>query len=218
MCGITGFLSRRQGRSEELSDGLAPMTATLRHRGPDDAGSWIDAEAGVALGHRRLSIVDLSEQGRQPMVSSDGRYVLDYNGEIYNHRDLRRSLERDGARFRGTSDTEVLVAAIAAWGLRTALQRCNGMFALALWDRRERRLALARDRLGEKPLYYGWSGPTLLFGSELKALRAYRGPRPRGRPGRAHALSAPQLCARPLLHLRGRPEAAPGDHRHVRTR
>jgi asparagine synthase (glutamine-hydrolysing) len=175
VCGIAGLLDRGQRRSEELAALLEPMTATLVHRGPDDAGSWLDAECGVALGQRRLAIVDLSPHGHQPMVSGDGRWVLNYNGEIYNHRELRRVLEEGGARFRGTSDTEVLLAAVQTWGLRQALQRSNGMFALALWDRRERTLALARDRMGEKPLYYGWSGRTLLFGSELKALRAFDG-------------------------------------------
>jgi asparagine synthase (glutamine-hydrolysing) len=173
VCGITGLLDRSRPRADELAAALTSMVRTLVHRGPDDAGTWIDAEAGVALGHRRLSIVDLSAQGHQPMASDLGRFVLDYNGEIYNHGELRRALVAGGKRFRGTSDTEVLVAAIEAWGLRVALERANGMFALALWDRRERSLALARDRLGEKPLYYGWMGAVLVFGSELKALRAY---------------------------------------------
>ena len=149
------------------------MRDALVHRGPDDAGLFVDAGAGVALGSRRLAVIDLSEHGHQPMTSPDGRYVLAYNGEIYNYRALRAELEQAGHRFLGSSDTEVLVHAVQRWGLRAALQRCNGMFALALWDGAQRRLQLARDRFGEKPLYYGWSGGVLLFGSELKALRAH---------------------------------------------
>jgi asparagine synthase (glutamine-hydrolysing) len=158
---------------------LEKMTATLRHRGPDDSGGVVDAAAGVALGARRLAIIDLSHEGHQPMVSQNDRYVVVYNGEIYNFLELRVALEAEGARFRGSSDTEVLVAALQRWGLRDALVRCNGMFALAVWDRQERRLHLARDRFGEKPLYYGWAGQALVFGSELKALRAHGACTPR---------------------------------------
>jgi asparagine synthase (glutamine-hydrolysing) len=147
------------------------MTATLRHRGPDDEGVW--AEAGVGLGSRRLAVVDLTEEGHQPMTSASGRYVLAFNGEIYNHLDLRRELEARGHRFRGRSDTEVFLEAVERRGIRGALERSNGMFALALWDRRERRLTLARDRLGEKPMYYGRLGGGFAFASELKALRAH---------------------------------------------
>ena len=171
MCGIAGILDRTGPRADELRAAVAPMTEVLRHRGPDDSGCWVDEEAGVALGHRRLSIVDLTELGHQPMVSGSGRYVLDYNGEIYNFAELREEL--GPGHVQGSGDTEVLVAAIDRWGLRGTLGRCNGMFALALWDRREQTLSFARDRLGEKPLYYGWVGKTLLFGSELKALRAH---------------------------------------------
>jgi asparagine synthase (glutamine-hydrolysing) len=149
------------------------MAATLAHRGPDDADLWIDPDAGLALGHRRLSIIDLSAAGRQPMVSACGRYVITYNGEIYNFRTLRAELEQQGHTFRGHSDTEVLLAALVAWGVAEALGRLNGMFAFALWDRQRRRLTLARDRAGKKPLYYGWCGDSFLFGSELKALRAH---------------------------------------------
>jgi asparagine synthase (glutamine-hydrolysing) len=174
MCGIAGFRS--------LGAPLAPdrlrritqaMTATLTHRGPDDADLWLDPEAGLALGHRRLSIIDLSAAGRQPMASACGRYVITYNGEIYNFRELRAQLEQHGHAFRGHSDTEVLLAALAHWGVAEALGRVNGMFAFALWDRQQRRLILARDRAGKKPLYYGWCGDSFLFGSELKALRAH---------------------------------------------
>jgi asparagine synthase (glutamine-hydrolysing) len=147
------------------------MAVRLRHRGPDDEGEWVDAEAGVALGHRRLAIVDLSAQGHQPMVSHSGRYVLTYNGEIYNHALLRTELEASGPAipWRGLSDTETALAAIERWGLEVALPRLNGMFAFALWDRQTRRLHLARDRFGEKPLYYALVGGTFLFASELKA-------------------------------------------------
>ena len=149
------------------------MTAALRHRGPDAEGFWVDADAAVALGHRRLSIIDLSPLGAQPMRSASGRFIVSFNGEIYNFRALRAELEGRGARFRGGSDTEVLLAAIEEWGVARALERSRGMFAFGLWDAAERVLWLARDRFGEKPLYYGQVGDTLLFGSELKALRAH---------------------------------------------
>jgi len=179
MCGICGFLDPRGGTTrDELSDTVGGMAACVRHRGPDDGGAWVDEEAGVALGHRRLSIVDLSPLGHQPMQSGGGRYVVAFNGEIYNFPALRRELEGRGHRFRGHSDTEVLLAAVEEWGVEAALRRFVGMFAFALWDRAERALFLCRDRMGEKPLYYGWSGGVFLFGSELKALRAH--PRWRG--------------------------------------
>jgi asparagine synthase (glutamine-hydrolysing) len=169
MCGIAGLISARVPAGEDLGEVARRMAERLRHRGPDDDGVWKDADAGVALSHRRLSIVDLSSAGHQPMLSGSGRYVLVFNGEIYNHLELRRELERE--KWRGHSDTETLLAAIEAWGLERALQRSVGMFAVALWDRRERILRLARDRLGEKPLYYGLQGGALLFASELKAMR-----------------------------------------------
>jgi asparagine synthase (glutamine-hydrolysing) len=161
------------------------MSVALHHRGPDDAGVWVAGESGIALGHRRLAIQDLSPAGHQPMVSASGRFVIAFNGEIYNHLELRAELSscQPGASnaidWRGHSDTETLLAAIAAWGLAATLKRCVGMFAIALWDRAERTLSLARDRLGEKPLYYGWVGQgdkaAFAFASELKALRAYPG-------------------------------------------
>ena len=147
------------------------MTAVLDHRGPDDSGCWADEEAGIALGQRRLSIIDLSEAGHQPMASSDGRYVITYNGEIYNFSDLRRELEAAGARFLGHSDTEVILECCVRFGVEQAIPRLNGMFAIALWDAKDRRLYLVRDRMGEKPLYWTKYGSTILFGSELKALR-----------------------------------------------
>lgn len=175
MCGLTGGWSRQ--RFSVLQDALPRMTDALVHRGPDDDGHWFDAEAGIALGHRRLSIVDLSPAGHQPMASASGRWVIVFNGEIYNHLDLRAQLESTGRApaWRGHSDTESLLAAIEAWGVDEALKRSAGMFALALWDRDERALWLARDRFGEKPLYYGWNRGAFLFGSELKALRAFPG-------------------------------------------
>lgn len=149
------------------------MTSTLRHRGPDDGGVWADAARGVALGSRRLAVIDLSPSGHQPMVGMNGRLVLTYNGEIYNFVRIRRALEGEGCRFRGHSDTEVLLEATARWGLHETLRRSEGMFALALWDAASGCLHLARDRLGEKPLYYGWLGNTFVFGSELKVLAAH---------------------------------------------
>lgn len=181
MCGVAGLWTG-PGRwpEAELDRQAEAMAATLVRRGPDGGGCWSDAAAGVALAHRRLAVVDLSNAGAQPMHSACGRYVLSFNGEIYNHRDLRRMLEARGiGGWRGHSDTETLLALIAADGLAAALEQCVGAFAIALWDRRERRLQLARDRLGEKPLYYGWSGAgdgrCLLFASELKALHAVPG-------------------------------------------
>lgn len=154
---------------------LARMTEALGHRGPDGSGTWADAAAGIALGHRRLAVIDTSPAGHQPMLSESGRFVLAYNGEIYNHLDLREELAACSAapNWRGHSDTETLLAAITHWGLNDSLRRAAGMFALALWDRKERVLHLARDRLGEKPLYYGWAGACFVFGSEIKALAAH---------------------------------------------
>jgi asparagine synthase (glutamine-hydrolysing) len=173
MCGITGLISGRTGTPDLIERLVDPIA----HRGPDDRGTWIDPEAKLAFGHRRLSIIDLSPQGHQPMFSADGRWVITYNGEIYNHRELRSELEEaqlgpEGG-WRGHSDTETLLQAIAAWGLERAVSRATGMFAFGLWDRRERKLYLVRDRFGEKPLYYGWVGGDFLFGSELKALTAH---------------------------------------------
>lgn len=170
MCGITGFL----GPSDtESAASLQCMTESLAHRGPDDADVWLDRDAGIALGHRRLSIIDLSPEGRQPMHSHSQRYVIVFNGEIYNFKELRAELASLGHRFRGHSDTEVLLAGFDTWGLERTLERANGMFAFAVWDKTERVLHLARDRIGKKPLYYGWADKTLLFGSELKALLAF---------------------------------------------
>jgi asparagine synthase (glutamine-hydrolysing) len=174
MCGFAGFLAPRRLPAAELARAwLGAMTGTLCHRGPDDSGAWVETQSGVGLGHRRLSIIELSPLGHQPMVSASGRLVLAFNGEIYNFRELREELEALGRSFRGHSDTEVLLEGIECWGLVATLQRCVGMFALALWNCQSRTLSLARDRLGEKPLYYGWAGDALVFGSEIKALRAF---------------------------------------------
>jgi len=172
MCGLAGFLGRP---GQDLGAIAGAMADQLLSRGPDDRGTWADDAAGIALGHRRLSIVDLSAAGHQPMLSHGQRFVIAYNGELYNTEELRADLgRRPGVTaWRGHSDTEVLLEAIAAWGVQEALRRTVGMFAFALWDRRERRLTLARDRIGEKPLYYGAFDGTLLFGSELKALRRH---------------------------------------------
>jgi len=173
MCGIVGYVATRSTVDE---DTVRSMADALVHRGPDDAGVWIDRDAGIALGHRRLSVVDLSPGGHQPMYSADGRLVVVFNGEIYNFRELRKELEASAESpiaWRGHSDTEVLLEAASRWGVERALPRFVGMFAFALWDRSRRTLVLARDRLGEKPLYYGWQGDAFLFGSELKALRRH---------------------------------------------
>ena len=176
MCGIAGLLDiKRRFGPDELRTTASHMADTLRHRGPDDRGVWIDAEAGVALGHTRLAIIDLSPAGAQPMVSSCGRFVLSYNGEIYNAQELRPELERLGRRFRGHSDTEVMVEGFAAWGVQLTVERLIGMFAFAAWDRTTRTLTLGRDRLGIKPLYWGQVEGSLVFASELKALRAVHG-------------------------------------------
>lgn len=167
MCGIAGVWSNAGGSVD-----AKPMADALLHRGPDDGGAWADFETGIALSHRRLAIIDLSPAGAQPMASPDGRYVIVYNGEIYNHLDLRAELETTGPiEWRGHSDTETLVHGIVRWGLEGTLKRAVGMFAIAVWDRKDRKLSLARDRLGEKPLFYGWGRNGLMFGSELKALR-----------------------------------------------
>ena len=174
MCGIAGVLSLGGVSARQVRE----MAATLVHRGPDDEGVWVDKEAGIAFGHRRLAIVDLSPAGHQPMHSASSRYVLSYNGEIYNHAELRRDLEEAGREvaWRGHSDTESLLAGFDFWGIKSTLQRASGMFALAVWDKQKHALTLARDRLGEKPLYYGRQrGPRspFLFASELKALRTH---------------------------------------------
>jgi len=180
MCGLVGFIDQtRQGDTEYFYQIVQRMSETLKRRGPDDDGCWVDTDAGIALGHRRLSIIDLSPNGRQPMMSHDGRYILSYNGEVYNFRELRERLEAENVIFNGSSDTEVVVEACAHWGPYLAIERLNGMFAFALWDRKERQLLLARDHIGIKPIYWGNFGDLLIFGSELKALRAHPGWKPK---------------------------------------
>ena len=176
MCGIAGVLHcGRSAPGYDLQDQAQQMAEKIRHRGPDDAGVWADRNSGVALSHRRLAILDLSAEGHQPMVSASKRFVLVFNGEIYNYRDVKRELEDAGhvSYWRGHSDTEVLLAAVSAWGVEGAITRCTGMFALALWDRSEQALYLVRDRVGEKPLYYGWVDDSFVFASELHALRGH---------------------------------------------
>src|SRR5262245_32353640 len=172
MCGITGIFTTQSWRVDELTRSVQKMAEQIVHRGPDDAGTWVEADAGIALGFRRLSILDLSEHGHQPMLSASGRYVLVFNGEVYNHLELRRELEQAGCRFRGHSDTETVLAAIDRWGVAVTIPRLVGMFAIALWDKEQRALTLVRDRLGKKPLYVFAHSGVLLFGSELKAIAA----------------------------------------------
>ena len=217
MCGFVGFLgaSPLQAKGEQQAL-LKCMSDTIIHRGPDDAGYWCDGEHGIALGHRRLSIIDLSPAGHQPMASSHGRYVIAFNGEIYNHLAMRAELEARAAApaWRGRSDTETLLAGFDAWGVQGTVERAIGMFAFAVWDRQTRTLTLGRDRIGEKPLYFGWQGrggnAVFLFGSELKALRAH--------PAFEHVIDRGSLCLQmrhsyiPAPHsiYRGIAKLAPG--------
>ena len=173
MCGIAGIVELEGRSAEGLAGSLRRMARALVHRGPDDDGIWVQQDAGVGLCHRRLSIVDLSPLGHQPMTSASGRYVISFNGEVYNYRELREELLSRGHSFRGSSDTEVLLAAIEQWGVHAATTKCVGMFAFAVWDSADRVLHLVRDRFGEKPLYYGLFGKVLIFGSELRALRQH---------------------------------------------
>ncbi len=173
MCGISGIFGRQD--SATLKRIAASMALAISHRGPDGAGAWADHRIGLALGHRRLAVIDPSDAGSQPMHSACGRYVISFNGEIYNHLDLRQQLQQSGhapTQWRGHADTETLLACCCAWGMEATLKAAIGMFAIALWDRLSCTLTLARDRMGEKPLYWGWQGNMLLFGSELKALKA----------------------------------------------
>jgi len=173
MCGLAGILKYGGSADADLRDAVSAMSAALIHRGPDAAGIWTDGQSGAALGFRRLAILDLSDHGSQPMVSADERFVIVFNGEIYNHVELRKELAGKGHHFRGTSDTEVILAGIVEWGFDCAVERLWGMFAIAVWDREDRAMLLCRDRLGKKPLYYSCFDGSLLFASELKALRAH---------------------------------------------
>jgi asparagine synthase (glutamine-hydrolysing) len=174
VCGIAGYFTIHSRRSKDESTALAAkMADAMEHRGPDSSGVWVDEGIELALAHRRLSIIDLSINGSQPMHSRRGLYVIVFNGEIYNHRELRQELVSLGEVFRGHSDTEVILAGCETWGVERTIKRCVGMFAIALWDVRAKELHLIRDRMGEKPLYYGWQKDTFLFSSELKAMRKH---------------------------------------------
>ena len=173
MCGITGFISPHLSK-DSFQKNIEFMTNKLEHRGPDDEGIWFDSNSGIALGHSRLSIIDLSIAGHQPMISECRRYYIVFNGEIYNHNSLRKELP-ESIKWQGHSDTETLLNAISKWGLKRTLRKIVGMFAFALWDRSKKKLTLVRDRLGEKPLYFGFKGKTMLFGSELKSIEAFPG-------------------------------------------
>ncbi len=176
MCGFAGYLGKKVALSAaEWPMLLQQMGNAIRHRGPDDSGVWYDTDAGIGLSHQRLSIVDLSAAGHQPMEAASGRYAIAFNGEIYNHLRLRQELENTGYKqaWRGYSDTETLLAGFDAWGIEATIVKSIGMFAIAVWDKHNRTLSLVRDRLGEKPLYYGWQGNSFLFGSELKALKVH---------------------------------------------
>lgn len=176
MCGINGFYSKYSNNFDNI---IAKMNSAISHRGPDTNGIWSDSNSGIVFGHQRLSIIDLSIAGNQPMQSNSGRFILTYNGEVYNHLEIRRELKHKNSntKWRGSSDTETLLEAIDYWGIEIALQKIDGMFAFGLWDKKKRSLILARDRAGEKPLYYGWQGEgknkVFLFGSELKALKTH---------------------------------------------
>ena len=172
MCGLAGFLSSTLRNAEVMRSVTSRMTDAIAHRGPDDIGVWVDAESGVALGFRRLAIVDLSAHGHQPMRSVTGRYFIVFNGEVYNHRSLRRELEALGCAFRGHSDTEVILAAFESWGVERAVRRFIGMFAIAVWDVERRELALIRDRLGIKPMYVYQRAGLVSFGSDELAFFA----------------------------------------------
>src|SRR5574341_486311 len=174
MCGIAGFLDlKKEMSAEHMQSIVQAMADTIQHRGPDDGGIWYDSKSGVALGSRRLAVIDLSPLGHQPMFSASKRYAIVYNGEIYNYQALREELAGLGHTYQGSSDTEVMLAAFCEWGIRQAVEKFNGMFAFAVWDQVEQTLYLARDRMGEKPLYYGWLNGHDLFGSELKALQKH---------------------------------------------
>ena len=188
MCGFAGFIDNNQSlNSDALKQAVGKMADTLYHRGPDDGGSWVDASSGIALGFRRLAIIDLTPMGHQPMIAHNGRFVIVFNGEVYNHKEIKKDIESGAGLqvnfnkslnaaniiWHGHSDTEIMLEAIGSWGMEEALRKFTGMFAFALWDREKRELTLARDRMGEKPLYYGWSGNAFIFGSELKALKAF---------------------------------------------
>lgn len=217
MCGIVGVLSLTDFAATQKA--LPKMVQAIRHRGPDGSGEWFDPEAGIALGHARLAIVDLSPEGAQPMVSMNGGLVIAFNGEIYNHQDIRRELDQTmpSINWRGHSDTETLLAAIQCWGLERALIKSIGMFAIALWDRQSRKLTLARDRMGEKPLYFGWQGKHFLFGSELAALRRHPGFRAEVDPASVALMMRHNYIPAPYSVFAGISKLTPGTILEVST-
>ena len=173
MCGITGYCTFSNNNSyEQLESIINKMSDSLSSRGPDDKGFWIDSNKGIALGHRRLSILDLSSSGRQPMVSNNQRYIISFNGEIYNFKDLKTILIKKGYNFKSNTDTEVMLMSFEEWGIKDSLQRFDGMFAFVVWDRNKNEFWLARDKIGEKPLYYGFQNQKFFFGSELKSIHS----------------------------------------------
>ncbi len=211
MCGIVGFWDPRgSSGAETLSDLVRAMANAIAHRGPDGDGVWVDPAAGIALGHRRLAIIDLSTAASQPMASGNGRWLVTYNGEIYNHADVRRELEAEGRRFRTHSDTEVMLEAFDAWGVERALGRFIGMFAMALWDRQERKLTLIRDRMGVKPLYFGRNNGVLFFGSQPKSFRPHPAWRPEIDRDAIAACLAFNYIPAPLSVWRGIRKLRPG--------
>ena len=214
MCGIAGVLDPTSAR-DRLERNAIAMSDSIAYRGPDDHGLWSDPEAGIALTHRRLSIVDLSPAGHQPMVSADGRFIITYNGEIYNFQEMRPELEARGIKFRGHSDTEVMLEAFAAFGIEATVKRLIGMFTIGVWDRRERTLTLVRDRLGIKPLYWTKCGGLFLFGSELKALRAHPGWTPRTDRAAVAAFMRHNYIPAPHTIYERRPQARAWHHSHL---
>lgn len=177
MCGFAGFYTKKNISDEIKLENLSKMSRVISNRGPDGEGFWLDNDSGIAFSHRRLSIIDLSVHGHQPMGSHSNRYIMTYNGEVYNHKSLKaeinKALEHSNISWRGNSDTEVMLAAFDVWGVEESVKKFNGMFAFAVWDIKEKKLYLVRDRIGEKPLYYGWCGESFLFASELKSLREH---------------------------------------------
>ena len=218
MCGLAGFVDRRPSRPGEagaLADQARRMAESLRHRGPDDAGVWVDALAGVGIGHQRLSIIDLSPQGAQPMRSGNGRYIIAYNGEVYNFKELRQELQQRGHVFRGHSDTEVIAEGFARWGIGETVRRLLGMFAIAVWDQQSRSLTLIRDRMGVKPLYWSHQNGLFLFGSELKALHRFEGFRPHINPAAVGDMTAYSYIAAPYSIYHGVYKLMPGTMLHL---
>ncbi|MCK1519568.1 MULTISPECIES: asparagine synthase (glutamine-hydrolyzing) [unclassified Bradyrhizobium] len=212
MCGIAGFLADPSSRTslDQLKSIANAMDVSLEHRGPDDHGIWVDPEAGVALVHRRLSIVDLSPAGHQPMHSADGRYVIVYNGEVYSHLPIRAEIEATGHRFRGHSDTEVMLESFARYGIRATADRLIGMFAIAIWDKQTRTLKLLRDRLGIKPIYWAKIAGLFMFGSELKALRQHPGWTPRIEPAAVASFTRHNYIPAPHSIYQGVHKLEPG--------